>query len=167
MYEIGQETVPTGETDREVFLSLRLAEPSERVRVTLDDCMLSIEGKRNATVDMRLHAIATMKHHSSNLVPAWLIFLGLALVWIGYRVMFPPLYRLVFIASGSALVIARVLTKKPTLTIQTTSGDTHVLFGNERALNRLSFMYHLLVNNNSMADVMNAVCCDPSRTSCS
>lgn len=153
MYEIGQETVPTGETDREVFLSLRLAEPSERVRVTLDDCMLSIEGKRNATVDMRLHAIATMKHHSSNLVPAWLIFLGLALVWIGYRVMVPPLYRLMFVASGSALVLARVLTKKPTLTIQTTSGDTHVLFGNERALNRLSFMYHLLVNNNSMADV--------------
>ena len=69
MREIGQETVPTSETDKEFFLSLRLAEPSERVKITLDERMLSIEGKRNATIDMRLHAISTMKHHSTNLVP--------------------------------------------------------------------------------------------------
>ena len=45
--------------DKETFQSLRLAEPSERVKITLDERMLSIEGKRNATVDMRLNAIAT------------------------------------------------------------------------------------------------------------
>ena len=76
MREIGQETVPTSEIDKETFLSLRLAEPSERVKITLDERMLSIEGKRNATIDMRLNAIATMKHHSTNLVPTWLILLG-------------------------------------------------------------------------------------------
>ena len=70
MREIGQETVPTSETDKETFLSLRLAEPSERVKITLDERMLTIEGKRNATIDMRLNAISTMKHHSTNLVPS-------------------------------------------------------------------------------------------------
>ena len=42
MREIGQGTVPTSETDKETFLSLRLAEPSERVKITLDERMLSI-----------------------------------------------------------------------------------------------------------------------------
>ena len=153
MREIGQGTVPTGETDKETFLSLRLAEPSERVKITLDERMLSIEGKRNATVDMRLNAITTMKHHSSNLVPTWLILLGIALIWIGYRVMVPPTYKMAFIGTGTGLIAARVLTKKPTLTIQTSSGDAHVLYGNERALNRLSFMFNHLANNKTMAEV--------------
>ena len=153
MREIGQETVPTSEIDKETFLSLRLAEPSERVKITLDERMLSIEGKRNATIDMRLNAIATMKHHSTNLVPTWLILLGLALIWIGYRVMVPPTYKLTFISIGVALIAARFLTKKPTLTVQTSSGDTHVLYGSERALNRLSFMFNHLANNKSMAEV--------------
>ena len=153
MREIGQGTVPTSEMDKETFLSLRLAEPSEQVKITLDERMLSIEGKRNATIDMRLNAISTMKHHSSNLVPTWLLFLGLALIWIGYRVMVPSTYRMTFIGAGVGLLAARVLTKKPTLTIQTSSGDTHVLFGNERALNRLSFMFHHLANNKTMAEV--------------
>lgn len=153
MREIGQGTVPTSEMEQEIFLSLRLAEPSERVKITLDERMLSIEGKRNATVDMRLQAITTMRHHSSNLVPPWLVVLGLALVWIGYRLVVPPTYRLGFIGAGSALIVGRFLTRKPTLSIHTSSGDSHVLFGNERDLNRLSFMFHHLANNNSMAEV--------------
>jgi len=36
MREIGQGTVPTSEMEQEIFLSLRLAEPSERVKITLD-----------------------------------------------------------------------------------------------------------------------------------
>ena len=153
MREIGQGTVPTSETDKETFLSLRLAEPSERVKITLDERMLSIEGKRNATVDMRLNAITTMKHHSSDLVPTWLILLGMAFIWIGYRVMVPSAYKMAFIGAGVGLIAARFLTKKPTLTIQTSSGDTHVLYGHERSLNRLSFMFNHLANNKTMAEV--------------
>ena len=153
MREIGQGTVPTGEMEKETFLSLRLAEPSERVNITLDERMLSIEGKRSATVDLRLSAITTMRHHSSNLVPTWLILLGMAFVWIGYRVLVPTTYRMISIGMGAGFISARLLTKKPTLTIQTSSGDTHVLYGNERELNRLSFMFNHLANNKSMAEV--------------
>ena len=153
MREIGQGTVPTVDTDHETFASLRLAEPSERVRITLDERMLSIQGKRHATVDVRLSAIHTMKHHSTHLAPFWMLILGLAMVWIGYRLMVPPLYRLAFMGSGASMILARFLTNQPTLTIQTSSGDTHVLFGNERKLNRLSFMFHQLANNKSLAEV--------------
>lgn len=153
MRDIGQATVPTSETDREIFLSLRLAEPSERVKITLDERMLCIEGKRNATVDMRLHAITTMRHHSTNLVPGWLVVFGFTLLWIGYRLVVPPTYRLMLIGIGSCLIAGRFLTRKPTLSIHTSSGDSHVLFGYERDLNRLSFMFNHLANNNSMAEV--------------
>lgn len=153
MRDIGQETVPTSEADKEFFLGLRLAEPSERVKITLDERMLSIEGKKNATVDMRLHAISTMKHHSTNLIPIWLVILGLALMWIGYRILVPPIYQFISIGAGGAIVMARLLTKKPTLTIHASSGDSHVLYGNERLLNRLSFMFQHLANNNTLAEV--------------
>ena len=153
MRDIGQGTVPTSEAEQEIFLSLRLAEPSERVKITLDERMLSIEGKRNATVDMRLQAITTMRHHSTNLVPGWLVIFGLTLVWIGYRLVVPPTYRLVLIGAGSIFLVGRFLTRKPTLSIHTSSGDSHVLYGYERDLNRLSFMFHHLANNKSMVEV--------------
>ncbi len=44
MHEIGQESVPTSESDTEMFTSLRLAEPSERATISLDERMLTIQG---------------------------------------------------------------------------------------------------------------------------
>ena len=153
MREIGQGTVPTVDSDHETFASLRLAEPSERVNITLDERMLSIQGKRHATIEVRLSAIHTMKLHSTHLAPPWVVILGMTMVWIGYRLMVPPLYRLAFMGGGALMVLARFFTNQPTLTVQTSSGDTHVLYGNERRLNRLSFMFHQLANNKSLAEV--------------
>ena len=130
MHEIGENSVPTNEPSVMTFASLRLAESSERVNITLDERMLSIQGRRQATVDIRINAIQTMKHHSSQLIPPWMVILGMAFVWIGYRLVVPPIYRLGFIGAGSAMVLARFVTKQPTLTLQTTSGDTHVVYGN-------------------------------------
>ena len=42
MHEIGQDSVPTSDSDTEMFTSLRLAEPSERVNISLDERMLTI-----------------------------------------------------------------------------------------------------------------------------
>jgi len=154
MREIGQSSVPTDELEGVTFSSLRLAETKERVDIMLDERMLSVQGRKQGSLDIRLNAIHTVKHHSSQLVPGWMVVFGLCFLWIGYRVMVPPLYRLGFMAAGSALVLARFVTKQPTLTVQTQSGDTHVMFGNERALNRLSFMFHQLANGKSMKDVI-------------
>ena len=153
MREIGQGSVPSSEPEGVTFGSLRMAESSERVDITLDERMLSIQGRRHTSIDIRINAIHTVKHHSSQLVPNWLLILGLSCIWIGYRLMVPPHYRLAFIAAGAGCILARFGTHQPTLTVQTTSGDTHVVFGNERALNQISFMFHHLANGKSMADV--------------
>ena len=62
MHEIGQRSVPTSETDTEVFSSLRLAESSERVNIHLDERMLSIQGRRTTAIDVRMGAIDTVQH---------------------------------------------------------------------------------------------------------
>ncbi len=152
MHEIGQHSVPTSGVDTEVFPSLRLAESSERVNIHLDERMLSIRGRRTTGIDVRLGAIDTVQHHSTHLVPAWLVVLGGAFIWIGYRLMDPPLYRLAFIGLGALFILARFLTKQPTFTVHASSGDSHVLFGNEATLHRLGFMVNKVLKGKSVEE---------------
>lgn len=152
MHEIGQRSVPTSETDTEVFSSLRLAESSERVNIHLDERMLSIQGRRTTAINVRMGAIDTVQHHSTHLVPAWLVVLGAAFMWIGYRLLVPPLYRLAFIGLGALLILARVFTKQPTFTVHASSGDSHVLFGNEATLHRLGFMVNKVLKGKSIEE---------------
>ena len=65
MREIGQSSVPTGELEGVTFSSLRLAETKERVDIMLDERMLSVQGRKQGSLDIRLNAIHTVKHHSS------------------------------------------------------------------------------------------------------
>ena len=152
MHEIGQRSVPTSGMDTEVFSSLRLAESSERVNIHLDERMLSIQGRRTTGIDVRMGAIDTVQHHSTNLIPAWLVVLGAAFIHIGYRLMEPPLYRLTFIGLGVLFIMARFITKQPTFTIHASSGDSHVLFGNEATLHRLGFMVNKVLKGKSIEE---------------
>ncbi|MDG1538678.1 MAG: hypothetical protein P8Q40_01965 [Candidatus Poseidonia sp.] len=151
MHEIGQESVPTSESDTELFTSLRLAEPSERVNISLDERMLTIQGRRSSAINVRVGAIDSVQHHSSNLVPNWLLMMGLVFIWIGWRLMIPPTYRWSFMLLGGATVFARIFTRQPTVTVQTASNDTHVLFGNEHVLRHLTFMVNKLLKGKSIA----------------
>ena len=151
MHEIGQDSVPTSDSDTEMFTSLRLAEPSERVNISLDERMLTIQGRGSSAINVRVGAIDSVQHHSSNLVPNWLLMIGFVFIWIGWRLMIPPVYRWSFMIVGGAAIFARVFTRQPTVTIQTASNDTHVLFGNEHILRHLTFMVNKLLKGKSLA----------------
>ena len=151
MHEIGQDSVPTSDSDTEMFTSLRLAEPSERVNISLDERMLTIQGRRSSAINVRVGAIDSVQHHSSNLVPNWLLMIGFVSIWIGWRLMVPPIYRWSFMIAGGAAIFARVFTRQPTVTIQTASNDTHVLFGNEHTLKHLTFIVNKLLKGKSLA----------------
>ena len=75
------------------------------------------------------------------------------MIWIGYPLDGSTHLQLAFISIWGRPRSRSIPHKKPTLTVQTSSGDTHVFYGNERALNRLSFMFHHLINNKSMGEV--------------
>ena len=151
MHEIGQESVPTSESDTEMFTSLRLAEPSERVNISLDERMLTIQGRRSSAINVRVGAIDSVQHHSSNLVPNWLLMMGIVFILIGWRLMVLPVHQWSFMLLGGAAIFARIFTRQPTVTIQTASNDTHVLFGNEHVLRHLTFMVNKLLKGKSLA----------------
>ena len=151
MHEIGQDSVPTSESETEMFTSLWLAEPSERVNISLDERMLTIQGRRSSAIDVRVGAIDSVQHHSSNLVPNWLLMMGFVFIWTGWRLMVPPLYRWSFILLGAGAIFARFFTKQPTVTIQTAANDTHVLYGNEHVLTHLTFMVNKVLKGRSLA----------------
>lgn len=150
MHEIEQRSVLTRDEEPEVFSSLKLAEPSEQVNVVLDEQMLTIQGRRTPAVQIRLSAVDSVHHHSTNLVPLWLLGLGCVSFLIGYRIMIPPLYRWSFMLTGLAVLFARLGTKKPTLTLQTAQGNSHVLFGNDSNLLLLSLMVNKLLKGYSL-----------------
>ncbi|MBQ70115.1 MAG: hypothetical protein CMA65_01315 [Euryarchaeota archaeon] len=151
MHEIGQNSVPTSEGDTEMFASLRLAEPSERVKITLDERMLAIKGRRGSDINLRVGAIDSVQHHSSNLVPNWLLMMGFVSIYVGWRLLVIPLHKWSFMLLGAAAIFARFFTRQPTVTIQTAANDTHVLYGNEHVLTHLTFMVNKLLKGRSLA----------------
>lgn len=149
MHGIGKGSTPPSAEDTEVFSSLKLVEPIERVTVRLDERMLHLEGRRTSNT-VRLSSVDQTDHTSTTWIPAWTLFLGLVSIWIGYRVMMDPIWKLGFISSGTLLLVGRLLSRRPTLLIHTSQGDVQALVGGEAELYRLNFMLKRLLKFNSM-----------------
>lgn len=149
MHGIGKGSTSPSAEDTEVFSSLKLVEPNERVTVRLDERMLHLEGRRVSNT-LRLSSIDQTDHTSTTWVPGWAVFVGLVSLWIGYRVMLDPTWQLGFILFGAALVGARLLSRRPTLLIHTSQGGVQALIGNEGALYRLNFMLNKMIKFHSM-----------------
>ena len=88
---------------------------------------VSIEFKNGNCIDIQYDQIARMQHHNTTLVPGWVGFVGLCLFYASWRVISPPNIRFAVFVLGLAMISGWVLTKRPTLTLDTRLGDCHVL----------------------------------------
>jgi len=149
MHGIGKGSASPSAEDTEVFSSLILVEPKDRVTVRLDERMLHLEG-RKVSNSIRLSSIDQIDHRSTTWVPGWTIFLGLVSLWIGVRVMLDPVWKGGFIVFGGALLVLRVMSRRPTMLVHTSQGDVHALLGSEARLYHLKFMLKKLLKWNSM-----------------
>lgn len=146
MHEIGRGSTPPSAEDIEVFSTLRTVEPSERVTIRLDEHSLQLAGRKGNNANVRLGAIDQTVHHSTTLMPNWTMVVGAVCLWIGYRVMLDPMFRFGFVGFGVALIAARLFTRKPTVTVTTTTGDAYVMVGREHELARLQFMLNKVMS---------------------
>lgn len=146
MHEIGRGSTPPSAEDIEVFSTLRTVEPSERVTIRLDEHSLQLTGRKGNNANIRLGAIDQTVHHSTTLMPNWTMAVGAVCLWIGYRVMLDPMFRFGFVSFGVALIAARLVTRKPTVTVTTTTGDAYVMVGREHELARLQFMLNKVMS---------------------
>ena len=146
MHEIGRGSTPPSAEDIEVFSTLRTVEPSERVTIRLDEHSLQLTGRKGNNANVRLGAIDQTVHHSTTLMPNWTMAVGAVCLWIGYRVMLDPMFRFGFVSFGVALIATRLVTRKPTVTVTTTTGDAYVMVGREHELARLQFMLNKVMS---------------------
>ena len=124
--------------EKMVLHGLRVAGESGRARASLGENRLSIEFKNGNCIDIRYDRIVRMQHHNTTLIPGWVAFVGLCILYASWRVISPPDLRLIGFCLGLAMISGWVLTKRPTLTLDTELGDCHVLHAIDSRLLKLS-----------------------------
>ena len=123
-----------------ILHGLRVAGESGRARASLGESRLSIEFKNGNCIDIRYDQISRMQHHNTTLIPGWVAFVGFCLLYASWRVISPPNIRLLGLGLGLAMVSGWILTKRPTLTLDTELRDCHVLHAIDSRLLKLSTM---------------------------
>ena len=126
--------------EKMVLHGLRVAGETGRARASLGEARVSIEFKNGNCIDIRYDQIVRMQHHNTTLVPGWVGFVGLCLFYASWRVITPPNIRLSVFVLGLAMISGWVLTKRPTLTLDTKLGDCHVLHAIDSRLLKFSTM---------------------------
>ena len=126
--------------EKMVLHGLRVAGESGRARASLGESRVSIEFKNGNCIDIRYDQIVRMQHHNTTLVPGWVGFVGLCLFYASWRVITPPNIRFGVFVLGLAMISGWVLTKRPTLTLDTKLGDCHVLHAIDSRLLKFSTM---------------------------
>jgi hypothetical protein len=134
----GREASPTNVRENVIFNSLSLDGTSGKVRATVDERMLCIESKTGHALDIRINSINRVHHHHTKLIPFGFALIGFGLFWIGTRILSHQTFKIISITLGISLMSGWLLTRKPTITIDTEVGDCHALTGNDAALLRLN-----------------------------
>ena len=134
----GREASPSNMRENVIFSSLSLDGTSGKVRATVDERMLCIESKNGHALDIKINSISRVHHHHTKLIPFGFALIGFGLVWIGTRILSHQTFKIISLALGVSLVSGWLLTRKPTITIDTEAGDCHAITGNDAALLRLN-----------------------------
>ncbi len=134
----GHEASPDNKRENVVFKSLSLDGTSGKVRAIVDERMLSIESKTGHALDIKITSINRVHHHHTKLIPFAFALVGFGLIWIGTRILTHQVFKIISLALGVSLVSGWLLTRKPTITIDTDIGDCHAITGNDASLLRLN-----------------------------
>ncbi len=135
--------------DAEVFSSLRLAGFDGRCKAVLDATRLVLERRSGHTLNLKHEAVARMRHHTTPLIPRWMFGIGLFFIYAAWRVFLPPA-QFWFLGVGSAIILGWALGRRPTLTIDTTNGDCHTLYGNDLSLMRITALVQRLQDGQTL-----------------
>ena len=134
----GREASPSNMRENVIFNSLSLDGTSGKVRATVDERMLCIESKNGHALDIKINSINRVHHHHTKLIPFGFALIGFGLVWIGTRILSHQTFKIISLTLGVSLISGWLLTRKPTITIDTEAGDCHAITGNDAALLRLN-----------------------------
>ncbi len=135
----------------EIIRSLTLAGHKGRVRAVLSKKQISFESRSGHALDLHLDAVQRVHHSHTNLIPGWMALVGLLLVWISFRTLNGSAQAIAG-SVGIVLSTGHLITRRPTLTIDTTAGDCHSVFGNDATLMRMCTMIQRLRDGATMEE---------------
>ena len=151
MYSDERASSPLSTEGSEILSSLSMAGEKGRVKALLTDKHLCFESRTGHALDLRLNTISRVHHHSTTLIPGWMAFIGLILIWVSWRVLVGHT-QLAMGLLGILLTSGWVITRRPTLTIDTEAGDCHVVFGNDSNLMRLCILVQKMKEGASLEE---------------
>ena len=132
---------PVGE-GHVVLRSLRLAEGGGRANAIVSERGVAFESKhRSVMID--LDSMQRIHQHSRPLLPLWIGAIGMALMIMGWRTL-DGHHRATAMVLGTCLFAGNLVLRRPTLTLETTLGDCHVVHGAPSSLANLTQMLTLL-----------------------
>lgn len=135
----------------EIIRSLTLAGHKGRVRALLSSNQISFESRSGHALDLHLDAVQRVHHSHTNLIPGWMAMVGLLLIWVSFRT-FNGSAQAIAGSAGIVLSAGHLITRRPTLTIDTTAGDCHSVFGNDATLMRMCTMIQRLRDGATMEE---------------
>ena len=139
MHTIEQSQDSLEGVELEVFSALSIAGVHGRVKGVLSEDEILFERRTGHTLQLRLNAIRRLRHHHTSLIPRWTLLIGLVLLYCAVRV-FVGQPAILMLFSGAAIIFVFFMGRRPTLTIDTESGDCHTLFGNDASLMRMCYL---------------------------
>lgn len=148
MYSAGLNS-PTGEGETELLGNLSLVGVKGTFCAILSDRELTLERSDGKGLRLSLAAVNRTRHLTIPLLPNGLVPLGLISIVLGLTTMSFP-YGLIPISLGFLTISLNIFSRYPIISIDTNSGDRHLVAGSESSLLRLATMISRLIHGSSM-----------------
>ncbi len=140
------------EGHREVLSGLRMSGLKGKVNVALDASSLIIEAKHGQSTNFPIGSVRTFNHHQTHLMPPLTQYLGALLVMSGLWLIETVPVRNTILLTGSGLLAAWLLTRQPTLTVELTNGEHHVITGPDSTLMQLAYVLGRVLEGMSLEE---------------
>ncbi|MBK64866.1 MAG: hypothetical protein CMB47_05025 [Euryarchaeota archaeon] len=150
MYSAGLNS-PTGEGETELLGNLSLVGVKGSFCAILSDRELTLERSDGKGLRLSLAAVNRTRHLTIPLLPNGLVPIGIIAIILGLSTISFP-YGLIPISLGFLAISFNIFSRYPIISIDTNSGDRHLIAGSEGSLLRLATMISRLIHGSSMVE---------------
>ena len=144
---------PTKKRDAELIGDLYLVGARGKFCAIITERQLTIERFDGKGVRLDLGAIERMRHLKIPMLPSGTILLGIISIYLGITTIFSPMNWLA-IGLGATIIISNIVSRYSILAIETSSGDRHLVSGNESNLLKLCLIVDRVRHGSDMQEAV-------------
>ena len=127
---------PSEKRKAELIGGLYLVGTRGKFCAVITERQITIERFDGKGVRLDLAAIERMRHLKIPMLPSGAVLIGLLSIYLGITTILPPI-NVLAIVLGVSIIVTNILSRYSILAIETSSGDRHLISGNESNLLKL------------------------------